>query len=518
MNSPNNAAVLRSLIIYAVCVVLAIWLGFLLTGPLTYSTLAIYGFLAFVLIFPLLLRWHYPLLLLSWNMSAIVFFLPGQPSLCLLMIVLSLGISVFQRMISKESQFINVPQLIWPLLCLVAVVAVTAKLTGLGLRTFGGEVYGGKKYVYLLGGILGYFALSAHRIPIERKNLCIGLFFLGGIMAFIGDLIPIMPHSLYFIYWVFNVNQYAFRPEGFGGDTMRLTGAVTVATAVLSYMLARYGIKGILLFHKPLRWLTFLLFSVYGLFGGFRGFIVTFALLLTIQFFLEGLHRTKLILILLFAGILGGLALIPLAPHLPYTFQRTLSFLPLQVDPLARQDAQGSLDWRVQMWKALLPQVPRYLLLGKGLAITPDDYEMMGRNSPFQAVDPSQQGAALAFDYHNGPLSVIIPFGIWGCLAFLWFLAAGIRVLYTNYRYSDPALQTVNRFLFAAFVTQTIYFLLFFGDFSSGMLGFTGTLGLSVSLNGGVRRPFRTMPSKPQFEKIQNPTDMRPSSLPVPQQ
>ena len=174
-------------------------------------------------------------------------------------------------------------------------------------------------------------------------------------------------------------------------------------------------------------------------------------------------------------------------------------------------DAQASWDWRVQMWQALLPEVPRHLLLGKGFAITHEDYEMMGWNSPFQTVDASQQGLALSYDYHNGPLSVIIPFGIWGCLAFLWFLAAGIHVLYINYRYSNPALQIVNTFLFAAFVMQAIYFLLIFGDFSSGMLWFTGTLGLSVSLNGGVCRPSKTTVSRPQFEKIRNPVELKSS-------
>jgi len=31
-------------------------------------------------------------------------------------------------------------------------------------------------------------------------------------------------------------------------------------------------------------------------------------------------------------------------------------------------------------------------------------------------------GAELAGDYHNGPLSVIIPFGVFGVIAFVWFL------------------------------------------------------------------------------------------------
>ena len=495
----NVPAFFRSFIIYAVCVVLAIWLGFLLAGPLTYSSLAIYGFLAAVLIFPLLLRWHFPLLLLSWNMAAFVFFLPGRPSLCLTMIALSLGISVFHRMLSRESRFIQVPQLVLPLLCLTVVIVVTAKLTGLGLRTFGSDVYGGKKYVYLLGAILGYFALSAHRIPPERKNLYIALFFLGGISAFIGDLLLFMPHSLYFIYWFFQPNEYFFTTGGLGEEAARFGGAWTTSFAVLSYMLARYGIRGIFLSGKPLRWITLVLISIYGLLGGFRGFVLLFALVFALQFFLEGLHRTKLLPVLLFAGTLTAVALVPLAPHLPHTFQRALSFLPLKVDPMDRQDAQGSLDWRIQMWKGLLPQVPQYLLLGKGYAIAPSDYEFaMGPDISTHSVFAENQGLALAGDYHSGPLSVILPFGIWGGIAFVWFLVAAIRVLHANYRYGDPSLRMINTFLLAAFVARVIFFFLMVGALSSDMLTFCGLIGLSVSLNGGVCRPSGTVPPRPQ--------------------
>jgi hypothetical protein len=238
-----------------------------------------------------------------------------------------------------------------------------------------------------------------------------------------------------------------------------------------------------------------------------------------LQFFLEGLHRTKLLAVFLSAGIIGGLALIPLAPHLPYTFQRTLSFLPYKVSTAARADAQASWEWRVQMWDALLPQIPQYLLLGKGYVISPLDYEfVMGPEASIRNTFAQDQGLALAEDFHSGPISVVIPFGIWGCIAFLWFLFAAIRVLYANYHYGDPALQTVNTYLLAAFIAQAIYFLFAFGDLSADMMKFTGLLGLSVSFNGGVRRPFGTMASKPQVEKIRNSTDMRPSSLPVPQQ
>src|ERR1017187_1076710 len=148
MNSPSNAAVIRSLIVYAICVPLAITVGYLLTNPMDYSTFGMFGLVALLLISPLLLRWHHPLLVLSWNLGMVIFFIKGAPSLWFVMVILSLLISVLERTLSSQMHFVRVPQITWPLICLVGVVFITAKFTGgIGLHLFGSSVYGGKKYV-----------------------------------------------------------------------------------------------------------------------------------------------------------------------------------------------------------------------------------------------------------------------------------------------------------------------------------------------------------------------------------
>jgi hypothetical protein len=517
MNSPNNAAILRSLITYAVCAVLAIIVGRSLTNPLTYSTFAVVGIIALVLASPLLLRWHYPLLLLAWHTSITLFFIKGMPTLWLALVALSLGISVMRRTLSKDLHFIRVPQITWPLICMIGVVVVTAKLTGgLGLRTFGSEVYGGRKYIFLVIGILSYFALTAQRIPPNRIRLYIMLFFLGGITSIIGDFVALTTPSLYFIYWIFPPDTSA--AGRFQVGETRLGGFMGAGLAILYCLMAIYGIRGIFLSRKLWRQFLFALSLAMLFLGGFRSAILEFGTIFALVFFMEKMHRTKLFLVFLFAGTLMAVALVPLASHLPYTFQRSLAFLPLKLDSAARESAQDTLNWRHEMWKALLPQVPRHLLLGKGLAISHEDYEMMGGNSSFQATDPSQQSLALSFDYHNGPLSVVLPFGIWGVIVFLWFMAASLRVVYCNFRYGDPSLQTINRLLWATLLFQFGNFVFLGGGFADGMMFFTGPLGLSVAINGGVRRPSGTTPPKPQIEKIRNSTDMRPFSPPVPQQ
>ena len=90
----------------------------------------------------------------------------------------------------------------------------------------------------------------------------------------------------------------------------------------------------------------------------------------------------------------------------------------------------------------------------------------------------------MAGDYHNGPLSVVIPFGIYGLVGFIWFVAAAFRFLYRNYRFGDPALRQINIFLLAAFTAKIVFFVFLFGALSYEFYMFTGLIGFSVSLNG----------------------------------
>ena len=488
----NAPDILKTLIIYAVIVPLALFVGYMLSNPLDTSTFIESGFVVVVLLFPLLLKWHHPLLIVSWNLSAYLFFLPGQPDFWLVMAGFSLVITVMQRATGGVKYLISVPQVTWSLVFMIAVVVFTAKMTGMGLRTAGSDVYGGKKYVYLLGAIMGYFALSSRRIPPERANLYIALFFLPGLMEFLGDLWRYLPDSFRYIYGFFHARQSVIYEGVCCEHAIRFYGAMIVAITVFSYMQARYGIRGIFLSGKPWRWMLLIIVSFYGLLGGFRSDVIFIALMFGVQFYIEGLHRTKLLPIFAVIGLVMAVALVPLAPHLPYTAQRALSFLPLNIDPIARLDAEDSAQWRLDMWKAVLPQVPKHLMLGRGYAFSSNDFQLLAGYDAaihFNNNFDENQIMALSGTYHSGPLTVILIFGIWGLIALVWFWGAGIWVLYNNYRYGDPLLRTVNTFLLSIFLARIVFYLFIFGDFGTDMFYFCGLLGLGVSLNGGVCQP-----------------------------
>jgi len=515
--SANTPAILRSLIIYAVIVPLAVFIGYLLSDPLDRSSFTYYGILALILIFPTLLRWHHPLLIFSWNSGMCLLFLPGTPHLWLAMTAASLGITLLQRALGGVKQLLSVPQVTWSLLFMIGVVVLTARLTGMGMHAFGSATSGGRRYIYMLGSILSYFALSTRRIPPERAGVCVALFFLSGLTGIITDLTPIMVGPLRYIYLVFPASLFEASATGME-SSMRFSGAWSVSFAIFSYMVAKYGLRGIFLSGKSWRWMVFSLSPAYLLFGGFRGFVLFYAVMFALQFYIEGLHRTKLLPIFAFIGISMLVLLVSLASHLPGAIQRTLSFLPVQINRQVQQNANQSLDWRLEMWKALLPQIPHYLLLGKGYAWSRMDLELLtGTDAAIKSTFAEDQAMALSGTYHNGPLSVVMTFGIWGVIALVWFWIAGIWVLYNNYRHGDPALRMVNTFLLVNFVGRIIFFFLIFGDIGYDILVFGGFLGLSVSLNGGVSRhappPVRETGKFQAFDDIRShlqPTFRRP--------
>jgi len=493
--------ILRSLLVYVLCLPLAIVMGYALATPLNLGNLGVFLVVATILALPLVLRWHHQLLLLSWNSTALVFLLPGRPSMWLVLAVVSLTLSLTLRAVNRSTRLLNVPALTWPLCFLVLVILITAKVTGgFGLRSFGSEdVIGGKRYVILLASILGYFAIAMAGIPAERSRLAASLYFAGGLTAVVGSLIFFIDPALQYI--------YLFFPTDTGFSDLekpmmtRFYGVSVAAQFAVMLLLVRYGLRGLLLEGKW--WRTGLLVAaiVMGLFGGYRTVLISFALLLLLQFILEGLLRTKLIVGVGFFTVTGVVVVASIAPYMPPQVQRCLTFLPAEfvdLDPMVRLDSEASTQWRLDMWKEVLPEIPKHLLVGRGFAIDRGELELSGGKMR-AGMAKSYATAVITGDFHSGPLSILLPFGIWGVIGFIWLCWVGVRALYRNFIFSPPELKLINTLLFSSFLTQLAVFIFIFGSFQTQLPAFTGLLGLSVALNAGVRSsvPLPVEPEEP---------------------
>lgn len=477
---------LRALAIYALVLPLALIMGYLLATPTDFSTLGMVGVVALLLSAPLLLKWHYPLLMLSWNTTAIIFFLPGAPNIWMVMAFGSLLIALLQRSLLRGMRFIHAPLVVMPLVFLAIVVFGTAYLTGgIGLRIFGSASVGGKAYFVTMGALAGFFAMLAFRIPVHRAGFYFGLFFLGSLGNALGSLLPYVTPSFYYIFLLFPVDSLNIQEAPGEESISRFFGLALAAMGGAYFLLGRYGFANLVKRGRLVQFLLLFLALVVTLMSGFRTFFILLGLTGALVFYLEGMFRTKYGVLLLGGFLVAACLVIPLANKLPMPMQRALSVLPVNVDLEAKIAGQLSTEWRVKMWKAVLPEVPRYLWLGKGFAVGGIQMELameLGRRGMMSPEDIS----VLTGAYHNGPLTVLIPFGIWGAIAWVWFLIASLRALYLNYRAGDPALQTINRFLFAYFLARSLLFFTVFGEFRYDFPIFVGIIGFSLALNGGV--------------------------------
>jgi hypothetical protein len=479
----------RGVLIYALCLPAAVLLGYLLATPTEFSTFAFILLVFSTLLFPLLLRHHHFLLAFSWNAALIVFFLPGQPPLSLIIACMSLGLAFLGRTMRKDREFIKVSSVARPLLMLAVVTIVTAAATGgIGGRILGTEMWGAKRYLGVFTGIIGYFAFATHRIPNEKAKLYITVFFLGGLTSMFSDLAYMAGPQFYWLFLLFPSEQAAM--QAFTVDTLKRLSGLAFACAAGSYfVLARYGLQGVFNVMRPWRLVMVLLFLFGSLLGGYRGLVILIAIVFMVQFFIEGVYRTKLGPVLV-AGFLIGIGFtIGYIDKMPLSIQRAFSFLPLPgIDSSARMDAFGTLDWRLTMWSIVLPEVPKYLLLGKGYGFSGTDYYLTNeavRRGTFAAYEDT----LVTGNYHNGILTLVIPFGIFGFLAFAWFCVSGLKVLMRNHRYGNPELKVINTFLLTYFVGRLIFYVVFYGQFDLDLMHFTGAVGMSIALNGGVRSP-----------------------------
>lgn len=484
----------RGLLIFALCLPLAILMGYMLADPMMGSNRMFISAALMALLIPLLLSIHHRALIWVGSAVMIAFFIKGEPQMWMLVAGLSFGIAILSRPLSKVK--IKPVWEKWVLAALILVmscVAITAFLTGgIGLRVLGSSVYGGRKYIALIASFIGFLALTMAVIPRRFAQKDVGIFTLGPVTTAFSNLAYMIGPKAYFLFALFPVSlavgqaQADLAPALIG--IKRYTGFGSASTAICMFCLLRWGIRGICDIKKPWRVIIVILAMFMGMLSGFRSSILVTVMVATIQFFAEGLHRTKYLASFCGFGTAGFLFLAAFSESLPLAAQRAISFLPVRVDPVAAADAKTSLNWRFEMWRLVVKEIPKNLWIGKGYALDPTDL-YLAEESYRRGFINDYETAIAAADYHNGFLSMIMPFGVVGTTAFVLFFIAGARVVYNNMRYGDPEFKNINVFLFSFYIGRLVYFFVFFGGIEADLWFFVSVVGISLSLNRGMKGP-----------------------------
>lgn len=490
----DTVAQIAFLIPFLVAIPMALLFGFSLSSPDSLFNIGIMVLCFGAMLLPIFIRYHQPLLIASWNMPIAFFFLPGSPKLWMVMVLVSLSVLAVSGGLARNldpnataKRNHATKYVTWSLFILVGLVMLTASLRGgIGGRAFGSEVYGANKYLPIPLAAMGFFALSRINIPSEQAGRTILFFFSGYLFLAVSNLAYMAGPSFYWLYYIFPTDyaiSQAQSDETMSGLT-RLSGIAFSMIGVFCYILARFGIRKTM----EVRYLPCLLMMLLALglstLGGFRSLLGLFFLIFIFQFYYEGLFRSHLFPLFTIFGVILMACCILFVNKMPVSMQRTLSFLPVQVDAMAASDAKASAEWRFRMWSVLWTEVPKYLVVGKGYRLDPADLALFEwARTTHRGHFEDYEEAMVVGNYHSGPLSVLLSFGISGVLAVLFFWGAGIRMLRENLTRGSPELRSINIALLSFFVAHIVFFLFVFGELSTDLPLFCGLLGLSAALN-----------------------------------
>lgn len=486
----DTLKVQRTLVTYGILVPVVLLMGYFVGAPTGAKSYFLLAILFMIMTIPLLMSYHHILLAATWNAAFTLGFISTSLYVWHAIAVVSLILTMMDRIVHRRP-LISYRPLTYSILFLIAAAIGTGLLRGgIGMRVLGSSMYGGKTFATLIAAAIGFFALSWVRVPKRQVLLYVALYFLASLTLIFSNIIYYLGRSFWWLY-MFIPPDYAYGQaiaDVLNTGVQRIGGVGFALTGVFSFMMVRYGIQGIFDLTKPWRLILYFAVIIGSLFGGFRSTVILYILFFISQFFLEGLHKTKYFWGILLGGAIFLGFLYPMAKSLPVSYQRSLSFLPgIKIDQEAKNDADASVEWRLKIWSVLWPQVGDYLMLGKGFVYDSSDV-YLAEESMKRGFIQSEDFAITTGDYHSGPLSILIPLGIWGFIAFLLINIFGLRMLYLQFRYGNPDLYMLNLGLLALFTARLIFFWFFFGAIATELYVFLGILGLSLSVNGTPRK------------------------------
>ena len=296
--------------------------------------------------------------------------------------------------------------IMWYAVLLVVIIAVR----GAGLRILGSTTWGGQRYIVQFLSIALFFVVP--NIQLGKKHIRWVVW--GGLIAgIVGTLITLKTGDIF---------SESLEENRVNESRATYLGALYGALFPVAYA---FKAKRIRLINVALMLALLLILLA----TGFRGRLITYSAML----FLYGLFkaRNKLgywVRMLLLGGVAWGFVLL-ITPQLPLNLQRTLSIVPgTVVDAAVQQNADRSIEWRIELWQYALTQAHKYYIVGRGMTIDVlDVLENAGVN------DIGVVNSWFYFQthaYHSGPLTLLIDLGIPGVILYLIFSGYAIRTMW----------------------------------------------------------------------------------------
>ena len=371
----------------------------------------------------------------------------------------------------------------------------------------GSALVGGKPYIDVVIGIMAYIILSRYRLSApEAKKIPLWSLFIAAFVAFAGGLgtyIPGVGNAIGKFYSGF----YSAVLDTSGMDGLNSFN-VDIGNDRLLY-LRGLGVTSILYLISQTNPTQMNFRQVFYYAAGIlmillSGFRSSFTMAIEYTFIasfirdrFNGLVKLGAFVLLF---VLMGTIFSYTTITLPNSVQRTLSFLPGNWAAEAKSDAQGSSEWRFQMWEVALTS-DKYIhnkFLGDGFGFLRVDFEnglamMMGQASANEG-DLEQEQFLLDGDFHSGPVSAIRFVGIVGLILFLiliiktsFYAVDVIKIsMGTNY-------QTCALFFGIPAILSPFVYIFVFGDYRTDLFITLFSIGIMKLLEGSIKDSNRSM-------------------------
>jgi hypothetical protein len=328
---------------------------------------------------------------------------------------------------------------------------------GSGFRISGGSTYGGTGYLLLFLAIIFYFAAIRIDFPSRYMKTLLWSLFIASLIPAVTEILVAFSGGGFFWLTAFvdtSVEKILYEGSTEGG-VQRWASVASVGTMLipLAFVLCRKS------------WSLFFLFLVsLGLvaMSGFRGRILSTSVTLFCITLYNSKNRGRILIFWILAGLVGLGLLMVTAPMLPRAVQRAVSFIEfLPVDPDIVRRADNSSTWRFDLWRDYcIPNVPKYLLIGRGIAQDITGFAWLQANWYGSAEFYYHMGR-----YHSGPFSLLLDFGLAGTVSFtVFFLLALIDGWKTirRVRSADPDPLVFRYYVYLTIITTYRFFAFYF--------------------------------------------------------
>lgn len=353
------------------------------------------------------------------------------------------------------------------LLVFSAVVLFTGLYRGLGFQFLGSSMWGGFLYIQVLAAAFLVFAMPRVNMPASWWPKAIVIMGLLAPLPLVADLLVLKGFSFGFIRMFLQTGATIgnmIAEQEAGGGLGRLTSAGIAAQSMVIAFLAIVPTARLFSLRSLPAILILIAMIALSLTSGFR--LMT-AMLVFVVFLAAFFQRTitgPRVILGLLATSFALVVLYTVSYHLPLNVQRALSWLPgIEVASSAVEDAEGTITWRLDLWREAIRYIPDFFFIGKGFSY--DGNLFLAAQGGYASYD-ALNWALVTGAYHNGYLSLLLLTGVVGLVSGLALLVSlAIRQIRIEKKsWNNPALHRCYQAFLASQLCWILVYLTVYGD------------------------------------------------------